>query len=434
MGNNIGSLMVKSATNFNWLDLLTKSIPILMGIFIFFNPFPHTTAIKEICYYLSVIIVTILILSKKIDFTFKTPLLLPFGLFILWSFLSIFFAFDKENSIHDVYSHLIRYVILFYILINFYNSEKRLLYLSRIIILSSTVFAIGSLIYFYFILDKSLLGRTNQLNFVQTPVGVIGVTSVFSIILALNYLKNNGQFPIKVLLSFCVLAIFIAMIMTQERSSLLAILLATAVFFYKNKKWMFVFLILMLVISAIFPIMDRLQLFNPRKMYSSAVKNIRIKIDYLTLEVIKEHPIIGIGFGLQSYSKLDLEGYQKRIPKEYRQKKIITDPHNMVLDVAVRLGVIGLGFFFYIIFVFFKMCRSIIKYGKDNSLKNWGICLAACFIGVCTIGLFQPIFSHMPEVVFCIIFSITHVVWQLNNEMISSESKVPKSKHDLFKY
>jgi O-antigen ligase len=169
-------------------------------------------------------------------------------------------------------------------------------------------------------------------------------------------------------------------------------------------------------------------------MYSSVVKNIRIKIDYLTLEVIKEHPIIGIGFGLQSYSKLDLEGYQKRIPKEYRQKKIITDPHNMVLDVAVRLGVIGLGFFFYIIFVFFKMCRSIIKYGKDNSLKNWGICLAACFIGVCTIGLFQPIFSHMPEVVFCIIFSITHVVWQLNNEMISSESKVPKSKHDLFKY
>ena len=147
--------MVKSATNFNWLDLLTSSIPFLMGIFIFFNPFPHTTAIKEICYYLSVIIVTILILSKNIDFTFKTPLLLPFGLFILWSFLSIFFAFDKENSIHDFYSHLIRYVILYYILINFFNSEKRLVYLSWVIIISSSIFTVGGLIYYYFILEEN---------------------------------------------------------------------------------------------------------------------------------------------------------------------------------------------------------------------------------------------------------------------------------------
>ena len=126
----------------------------MMGIFIFFNPFPHTTAIKEICYYLSVIIVTILILSKKIDFTFKTPLLLPFGLFISWAFLSIFFAIDKENSIHDFYSHLMRYVILYYILINFFNSEKRLIYLSWIIIISSSLFIVGGLFYYCFILEE----------------------------------------------------------------------------------------------------------------------------------------------------------------------------------------------------------------------------------------------------------------------------------------
>ena len=82
MGNDIGSLMIKSTTNLNWLDLMIKSIPLLMGIYIFFNPFPHTTAIKEICYYLSVFMIVILILSKRIDFTFKTPLLLPFGFFI----------------------------------------------------------------------------------------------------------------------------------------------------------------------------------------------------------------------------------------------------------------------------------------------------------------------------------------------------------------
>lgn len=419
----------KFVANFELSKFLEQSIILLIGVFVFFNPFPHTTAIKEICYYTAVFFTIILFVSKKKSFDFKSPFILPFSLFIFWAFLSIFFAFDKENSIHDFYSHLVRYVLLYFVLINFFNSEKHLAYLSWVIIISSSIFMIGGLFYYYFIL-KAYPSRFGI--FTQESVNIIGVITVFAFILALNQLRNDSLLYHRLFLAFSLLALFIGLLMTRTRSSLLAILLATVVIFYKNKKWMFVFLILMLVISAMSPIKNRLQLFNPRKMYITVRDNRRIKLDYLTLEVIKEHPIIGIGFGLQSFSKLDLERYQKKIPKEYRQKKkMVADPHNMLLDIAVRLGVIGLGFFFYIIFVFFKMCRNVIN-AKDNLLKNWGRCLAACFIGVCTIGLFQPIFSHMPEVVFCTIFSMTHIVWQRNNEIISSESKVPKSKQGLF--
>ena len=207
--------------------------------------------------------------------------------------------------------------------------------------------------------------------------------------------------------------------MAQERSSFLAIFLAAIFFFYKNKKWMFVFFILILMIGAISPLKNRFQLHNPEKMFINLLNDVRIKINYLTLEVIKEHPIIGIGFGLQTYGELDLERYQKRLPKKYHQKNIVADPHNIVLDVAVRLGVPGLVFFFYIIFVFFKMCWNIIRHGKDNFMKNWGRCLAACFIAVFTIGLFHPVFSHMPEIIFCAIFSMITIVWRLNNEHLS---------------
>ncbi|PNX45518.1 MAG: hypothetical protein BV456_13495 [Thermoplasmata archaeon M8B2D] len=211
------------------------------------------------------------------------------------------------------------------------------------------------------------------------------------------------------------------MLMTQERSSLLALILALIYFFFKNKKWMFIFLILIIMISAISPIKNRIQLFNPKKMYIDIRQNERIKMNYLTFEVIKEHPIIGIGYGLQTYGKLNLERYQKRLPKKYQLEEIIADPHNIVLDVAARLGVVGLGIFFYIIFVFFKMGRGIIKYGKDNLLKNWGRCLFASFIAVFTIGLFQPIFSHMPETILCIIFSMFTIIWHFNNDPISKE-------------
>jgi len=419
MGNNIELLMAKTKTNFNWFDLLIWSIPFLMGIFIFFNPFPHTTAIKEICYYLSVIIVTILILSKKIDFTFKTPLLLPFGLFVSWAFLSIFFALDKENSIGDFYSHLIRYAILYYILINFFNSEKHLLFLSWIIVISSSVFTVGGIIYYYFILGKSLLATLGFNSFDQISPNVVGVIAVFAIFLALNHLRNDNHLYHRLFLAFSLLALFIGLLMTQERSSLLAIFLAVIFFFYKSKKRMFVFLILMLMISAISPIKNRLHFFKPKEIYINVRNDVRLKMNYLTLEVIKEHPIIGIGFGLQTYSKLDLERYQKGVPKKYQQEKIVADPHNIVLDIAVRLGIPGLAFFFYIIFIFLKICRNIIRHGKDNFMKNWGRCLAACFIAVFTIGLFHPVFSHMPEVVFCTIFSMTTIIWRLNNKHLS---------------
>jgi len=67
--------------------------------------------------------------------------------------------------------------------------------------------------------------------------------------------------------------------------------------------------------------------------------------------------------------------------------------------------------------IYIYCCRVNIRHGKDNFMKNWGRCLAACFIAVFTIGLFHPVFSHMPEVVFCIIFSMTTILWRLNDHV-----------------
>jgi len=91
-----------------------------MGIFLFFTPFSHTTAIKEICFYLSIFVVLIIICSKKIDFSFKSPLSLPFALFTVWAFIGLFFALYKKNSIHDFYAHLLKYLAIYYIMINFF--------------------------------------------------------------------------------------------------------------------------------------------------------------------------------------------------------------------------------------------------------------------------------------------------------------------------
>ena len=93
----------------------------------------------------------------------------------------------------------------------------------------------------------------------------------------------------------------------------------------------------------------------------------------------------------------------------------------MFFDIAVRLGVVGFVLFFYIIFVFFKMCWDIIKYGNDDFIKNWGRCLAAAFFSFLFIGFFQPVFSHMPETILCVMFSMLTIVRRLDNERISKD-------------
>ena len=121
------------------LNILNLSVPILTGIFLFFTPFPHTTAIKEISFYLSVLIVIILIYFKKIDFSFRSPFTLPFVLFVTWAFIGLFFALDKVNSIHDFYAHLLKYLATYYILINVINCRKRFIIFSWIIIVSTAI-------------------------------------------------------------------------------------------------------------------------------------------------------------------------------------------------------------------------------------------------------------------------------------------------------
>ena len=396
----------------NFFIFLNKSIPVLIGIFIFFNPFPHTTSIKEICFYLSVFIVLILVIFKKTEFSFNTPLLLPVGLFVFWAFLSIFFAFDKDNSIHDFYSHLIRYIILFYIMTNFFSSKKALIDVSWIIIISSSIFSTAAIFYFYHILGNALSTRFAAIGLesgllTQTPVNIIGVITVFAIILAMNNLITEAHLFPRVILILCLLSLSTAVFLTQTRSTVMAIVLGAIVLLFKNKKIMVVMIGMIFLVIILTPFKNRFSLNN-------ILKNERIGISYTTIEIIKDHPITGIGFGLEIYGKINLNKYNQMVSAKYKSKSIIADPHNMLLDVAVRLGIVGLAFFFYIIFNFFKMCWVCIKQGKDVFIKNWGRCIASACVAFLVIGFFQPIFSHMPEVILCTIFSMITVLWRIN--------------------
>jgi O-antigen ligase len=431
--------------------VLNGGVFCLMGIFIFFNPFPHTTSIQEISFYLSVFLVVLAISFKKTSFSFKSPLSLPLILFTLWAGLGLFFALDLENSLHDFYSHLLKYLMLYYILINVFDSRKRLEWLSWIIIISATLFCVGALGYEYLILGENEESTRFGVRFVQNPTNLMGVITLFGAILSVHHLtEKERSWGSRGLLAFCLIALLAVTVLTQSRSNFVAMGMVAVILLSKYKKVLLAFVVLFVLIVCLTPMKDRVFLSESKISGKASILH-RISIAYISFEIIKDYPVFGTGFGIKTFQNrkvIDPKAYNARLPKKYRMdewaqrfphlkayeeelsKNSGTDggspkkpgiieylfkrPHNMFLIIGVRMGLVGLLFFLYLWFAAGKMCWKTMRHGKSDFLKGWGHCVMAAFVMFLVKGSLDPIFTHLTEVALFTILAMITIVWKLN--------------------
>lgn len=435
-GNLLKQRFVISKGNIISFDFLSNVVSVLMGIFVFINPFPHMTSIKEICIYLSFFIVFSLVIFKKTDFSFETPLLVPFIFFICWVFLGLFFALDKENSIHDFYSHLLRYVVIYFILIKFFNSKKRFINLSRIIIISSTTYSILGLFYFYHIMGYSWAtrfsyGGAKGLLGYEVAGSSICALVIFSILLSLNFFMDESLRR-KVIFGLCLIPQIALVFLVQSKGAYIALVLSLILLLWRNKKTLLAVLVILVIVTAISPIKGRLFGLTTTEGISG---NYRIKMMFTTLEIVKDYPVTGIGFGNETYGKkVDLRMYNNRAPEKYRQSHnyIVAAPHNMFLNILVRTGFLGLVLFLSILFVFVRMCWRCVRYGEDDFVKKWALCIVSAFLAFIVIGMFEQMFHHVTEVVLYTILSMGTILWRLNtNEICDIGDFVKQSNSQL---
>ncbi len=394
-------------------ESLNLCIPILLGIFIFFNPFPYVTAIQEISFYSPVLILLILIVLKRTDFSWRTPLSIPFLLFVLWSFCGLFFALNKENSIHDFYAHLIKYVIVFYLLFNFFKTKERLLILIWTIVISTAIYSVWMMVYFYLILGNTLSTKLGYFMD-EIPSNIVGISTLFAMLLSIYQLTKEKIGYRKIILAICLCATTIATLATQTRGTILAMFVSLLLSIPRNKKTVTVFFLFFVMAILLMPVKDRL---TPQALMKRISIGDREQIWYCFGEMVKDHPITGIGFGMQTYFDDNLlNKYNERVPIQYRQSVPIKAPHNLIVDIAVRVGMVGLLFFFYIVFVFGRMSRQIIKSGKDDFIGHWGSCFVATFVAIFIQGLFENTMSGPPAIIFYTIMAMSAVLWRLNTE------------------
>jgi O-antigen ligase len=155
--------------------------------------------------------------------------------------------------------------------------------------------------------------------------------------------------------------------------------------------------------------------------------HVRLGLAHYSFEMIKDYPIIGSGFSIDTFKDpkfFNPEEYMARIPEKYRkQPHGFFWPHNMLLSIGIRVGLVGLALFLYILFVPAKMCWRLIRFGKDESIRSWGFCVSSIFIMFSAKGLFDPIFTHFADTIFYTILAMITILWRINEEDFRPVSK-----------
>ncbi len=394
--------------------ILETSLIFLIGVHIFFNPFPQLTAIQEISFYGSVLILVVLLSLKKTTFSLKTPLTTPFILFVLWAIFGLFFALNKPNTIHDIYAHLLKYLMVFFLLINYFNSFRHFEILAGLIVLSTTIFASYLLIYFYPILGNPISVNLGFAMPWEIPTNIIGILSLYPVLLAIYMLDLQKEMINKLLVGLALIVLTFTTLATQTRGTILAMFVSIAVCFNTKKHLFLIFLIFLIALSFIMPVKDRLK---PAIIYNKILQDDRGQIWYTFWEMIKAHPVTGVGFGMQTYDdeKL-LNKYNQLVPSSYRQSVPHKAPHNLIIDITVRTGFIGLALFIFIIYRFLWMIRVTIKNGRTRFVRVWAVGLLAAFAAWLIQGMFENTASGPAAMVLFIILAMMTILWNLREE------------------
>ena len=397
-----------------FFSLLNFAIPFLMGVYIFINPL-SMAMVMEFCYYLSILALIILLVFRKTEITIRSPLTLALALFSLWAVLGLFITLDFSNTLHDLRGYLLEYLIVLYLLINFYHSRDRLEMLSVLLIASATVFSVGGFILFYFIENHPFSARFG-LTFKEMYTGFMCFTTVFAAILSLRGVYKAGSLKHQSVYFFCFLILTAATLLNQSRGAIIGLFAALLIMCLYRKKNIILIAVSVALIILLPGIKDRI-------VNLSFTQDIRSQMFRLSWEVIKDYPIAGVGYGGEIYGNnnlMDLEKYNARLPEKYQQKTmyknklfIITSTHNTFLDVAIRTGLVGLSLFCLIALTAAWMLWDIFRRRKEEFFRSWSICLFACLAAYMLQALFTDALYGTQGVLMYVNLAMIGILWNL---------------------
>jgi len=380
-----------------------RIVPFLILVHVALNPFPHTTSIREITFYSAASLLIFYFIRYRDWSAFRTPFTLPVALFIGWAFIGLFWALDLDASLHDIRAHLLKYIVLFLLLVIFFNSRARIRLLFWAIIVSVVISGFHDMYFFYVVEKNSFLTRMAIPNH-QLPVGPLGFMAVFASLLVAYLLRAGEGFWQRLALCLCLAGLLLIFFVTQMRSLLVTLPFVMGIFFWDTKKTLAMLLVLLLLFSYLF--FTKLRGLRNVDSYVD-----RLTINYISLLMIGEHPVTGIGFSMETpgnHDLIDHEALRAKVPEKIRHDTIkYNNPHNEWLGLAVRLGLVGLFLSAAVLVVGAKACFAAIRQAGSRESRLLGQLCLSFIVLFAVYGLFNAIFTHLLEMLLCLSFALT---------------------------
>ena len=391
-------------------------------------------------------------LNKKKFVYMKNSLNLPFLLLIGLMTISLVRSEYFAVSLKD-YVIFLSYFILYFLVINNINREQQFDIFIKLFFFTSFVVALFALLHYYgldpYLKDMTwLISTIGQKNWTSNYLAMVFPT-VFSYFLLE---KNNRKIIYYLLLSI----LYAILIIFQSRGVWISagLTLILGIFFLykyklfnilkKNKKWLFLLFITFILITVIYSIPSDQNPLNknidtiPQKITSVYENNFssldsRLLMWNTALKMIKDKPFLGIGIGL---FKMDYLVYQadflEQNPNYLKYHSRAEEAHNEYFQLAAELGIIGLGIFLYILFIFYRSALKFLNEKKGRKWKKENLILWGLLMGI-TCFLFHSMFTfplHVPALgsAFFVIFALTFLY--INNFFNLEQQDQLKTKKD----
>ncbi|RLC35326.1 MAG: hypothetical protein DRH33_08615 [Candidatus Nealsonbacteria bacterium] len=375
----------------------------------------------------------------------KTKLDLPLILFSLVLVLSLFISKTKTISFQD-FIIFFSYILIFFLITNNLNKKTDFNLFIHLFFVISSLVSIYTIMQYYgldpYLKDlHSLTSTIGQKNWISNYLAMIFPLIFFYFLL--EKIKKNK------IIYFALLAIlYTTLMICQSRGIWISISLTLIFTFYiitkfklfemfkRNKRWLiilfFTFLIITIIYSTDNPL-NKSALTVPQRALSTFDEqdpsiNTRLLMWKTTFEMIKDRPIFGSGIGSFKMNYLDYQAeFLKNNPYYIKYSGKAGEAHNEYLQMWSELGIIGLGIFLLIIFIFYKLVWEFFKEEKDNKKKL--ICLGL-FLGI-NCFLIHSLFTfplHVPAlgVTFFALLGLTVIYIRRTNLLKTDSENRPK--------
>lgn len=334
-------------------------------------------------------------------------------------------------------------VYIFYSLIRNVAVIKNYIYA---LLAVAVIFVIISLIAFFFegysLVDIVAKNRT-RISAVITNSEALTNFYIIAFPIAMAVLLVNKQRFYKVISILFLLFICLGLILSMSRSAILAILLSSSIIlFFLRRKLFYRFLLVVLGLVLLFllypPLNETLTLFFRIEEGLSA----RDYLWSMSLNIIKDHPIFGLGPGAYKYEAFNYFPYMldnwwgKLFIYFYNVSGGVNLSHNYFLVFFTEFGLFGFITAVTLPFIFFKIgIKTIKKYSFKTETKEIYyliICLFAIGVSIILRNFFNSIGilylgGITTDLPFWLVFS-SIVFFYLNpiNSMINQYQKVLK--------